>query len=177
MDHDSSAVSTYIDILLFHLAENYSELEPVDIWSDRCAAQFSCFMFEHPLQNVSKIFNSNYNISWNFYGSRHGKGEVGIVYTFLSQKARNPDMLLDNAVQVYNHFSRFDLKIVDDAGRCHFYYVAKELLLVIREQQKKVSLKTVPSTRHQMLPGVNSVKFRDLSCCCPATPCVHMSNM
>lgn len=181
LDHDSAAVSTFMETLFVHLSYTYPEIEIVNIWSDGCAAQYKS---KQPFRNLCTGFHSNYNLIWNFYGSRHGKGaadgEAAVVKTFLSQEAKNPNVLLDDASQVFNHLSKSDMHVVDGASRRHFYYVSKEEVKPTRVEQKKLNIKTVPGTRrlHQIRPAgpAHSVKFRDVSCYCSELVCIHSSN-
>lgn len=179
LDHDSSAVAVFVTILCGHLAIEYPQVKNLVFWSDGCAAQYKS---RKPFWNICQNFSSNYNIEWNFYGSRHGKGaadgETGVIKSFLGRAVRDQQVVIDNANDVYNFLCSSDRHIVSGASRRHFYFANSNMLE--KERRNMIEVKTLPGTRklHQIKSGPypNSVVYRDLSCFCVIKPCVHADN-
>lgn len=105
------------------------------VWSDGAASQYKSKL---PLLHISRAFDSNFSITWNFFGSRHGKsaadGEAAVVQTLTRQSAMQ-DLVLDNAEQVYNHLVMSELHIVDGLSRRHFYFVEGSAIDVWRRRK------------------------------------------
>ena len=71
LNHDASAMETFINGLIHHLKLQLPKLKKHSIWSDGCAAQYkSC----QPFFNLSQMFgHQDVSLEWQFFGSRHGK--------------------------------------------------------------------------------------------------------
>ena len=180
LKHDSIAVKEFLRHLFVHIEIMYPHIRKVHVWSDGAAAQYKS---KHPLHHIAQGFHSQFQIVWNFYGSRHGKsaadGEAAVVKTFLSTSSTKNEVILDNAEQVFSYLTESDLHILDGHSRRHFYFVSKSDIYSLRQNcVKKIS--TVPGTRkiHQVCQGPSelSIKYRSLSCYCSQYPCNHAFN-
>ena len=71
--HDSSAVKVFIQTLAYYIQTKHPHINHLIIWSDGCSSQYKS---RQPMNNIAKAFCTDFKVTWNFFGSRHGKGEA-----------------------------------------------------------------------------------------------------
>ena len=177
LTHDASAVSAFIKVLVEHLQLHYPSITNIKIWSDGCAAQYKS---RRPMFNLAHQFEipQHLSVEWNFYGSRHGKGEsdgeTGVIKTFLDTEIRAKELTFDNAHEVYNYLMSSDRHILDGSSQRHFYYVPSADMDAQRSLQQ-LNLPAIPLVRsiHQVrsLPP-STLLYRRSSCFC-SEECRH----
>ena len=178
LKHDATAVKEFFSALFLHINIMYPNINKVHVWSDGCSAQYKSKL---PFYHISQAFDSNYEVVWNFFGSRHGKsaadGEAAVIKTFLRIESTKNDLILDNAQQVFDHLSRSHLHTLDGSSRRHFYYLSSNSIDAKRQETR---LTTIAGTRliHQITQGPTpgSVCYKGLSCYCLQFPCFHSFN-
>lgn len=86
----------------------------VIVWSDGCSSQYKSKL---PFYNISTAFNSNFQVVWNYFSSRHGKssadGETAVAKTFLGSEASDTNLVLKNARNLFSHLVRSGRHIVN----------------------------------------------------------------
>jgi hypothetical protein len=70
------------------------------VWSDGCSGQFKSarawyFISRYPNLTSTAGFRDGCQLSWNYFGSGHGKGEVDGVGALLKQEIRNEQLKPD----------------------------------------------------------------------------------
>ena len=113
------------------------------------------------------------DVTWNFYGSRHGKsesdGESGVVKTYLDTIVKADQHTLNTAKDVYRLLTDSDRNITDGPSRRHFYFMKGSTIDCMRKQMKAVP-KPLPGVRslHMVKPNKagTGVMYRPISCYC-----------
>ena len=170
LQHDAMAVQSFFNILKVHIQVHYPTLKHLTVWSDGCTAQYKS---KEPLYNLSKSMGLPCDVTWNFYGSRHGKsesdGESGVVKTYLDTIVKADQHTLNTAKDVYQLLTDSDRNITDGPSRRHFYFMKGSTIDCMRKQMKTVP-KPLPGVRslHMVKPNKagTGVMYRPISCYC-----------
>ena len=170
--HDGASVAKFFEVLNTHMMVHHPSIKQIKVWSDGCSAQYKSRV---PMFNISKGFSSpSYVITWNFYGSRHGKsesdGESGIVKTYLDNAVKAQQLTINGADDVYRILNSSDLNIDDGLSRRHFYNVSASDIESLRARYVALRPQAIPGIRkiHQVKPNdsLSGVMYRSLSCYC-----------
>lgn len=171
LKHDASAVNNFVRILGTHISIHYPAVKTLKFWSDGCASQYKS---KGPLRNIANSFGLNgFSIVWNFFGSRHGKGESdgesAVVKSYLDNIVKSEQLTIHDATDVFNLLTRSARHIVDGDSRRHFYFSSEEAANDLRNSQSLQPLCPVPGVRalHQVVGGLcDRVQHKRLSCYC-----------
>ena len=176
LTHDATSVKSFFAILGVHLRIYYPDVKHLIVWSDGCSCQYKS---RDPMFNLSKSMNLPVSMTWNFYGSRHGKsesdGESGVVKTYLDTIVKAAQHTLNTAKDVYDLLTNSDRHIMDGSSRRHFYYMKSTIIEKMRKERVKnqVALKGIRSL-HSAKPNAQGtgILYKPLSCYCKG-PCWH----
>ena len=175
LKHDASAVKVFIQILAKHLQSHYPEITNIVVWSDGCAAQYKSRV---PLYNIAHAFDTTMGITWNFFGSRHGKceadGEAAVVKNHLDRVVKAEDRSVGDAQAAFHILNSSERKITSGSSRRHFYLISEDEMKAARESPVPV-IPPVPGVRsiHQVkFLRPNTISYSLYSCYCEE-PCDH----
>ena len=134
LKHDASAVKVFIQILAKHLQSHYPEITNIVVWSDGCAAQYKSRV---PLYNIAHAFDTTMGITWNFFGSRHGKceadGEAAVVKNHLDRVVKAEDRSVGDAQAAFHILNSSERKITSGSSRRHFYLISEDEMKAAKE--------------------------------------------
>ena len=124
LSHDHAAVKSFIQVLSQHISMTYPHISELIIWSDGCSAQYKSRL---PMMNLSQCFGTHYNITWNFFGSRHGKGESdgesAVCKSYLDTSVKSEQQTIHDAHSAFKFLEKSDRNKPDGPSRRHFYFV------------------------------------------------------
>lgn len=173
--HDAASVKAFIRVLSAHITIHYPQVTRLVFWSDGCSCQYkSC----HPMHNISNSFDTGFHITWNFFGSRHGKGEAdgeaAVVKSYLDQSVKSQQLVIHDAKAVFDFLANSDRHIVSTPSRRHFYFVPQSDTNLSRTESAGLTVCKIPRVRsiHQAVGGGGVLKYSRLSCYCH-TSCHH----
>lgn len=169
--HDSAAVYSFMQQLSGHLAANHPTITELQMWSDGASSQYKSYL---PMYNISRNFDITQLITWNFYGSRHGKGESdgesAVVKNHLDAATKSQQLILSNALDCYNELTSSDKSISTGASRRVFYYSTGSSADERRHWVSHQTICKVANVRsiHQVRPADSStgISYRMSSCYC-----------
>ena len=169
LSHDAAAVKAFIQALSSHVESKYPHIEHIHIWSDGCGAQYKSKV---PMYNLARNFEVPLQLTWNYYGSRHGKsesdGESGVVKTFLDNQIKAKQLTVNDADDIYELLTTSILLHENGESRRHFRLIAKERIESIRQETPLTNeIRPIKGVRQlhqikQVGPGI--VMYRRLSC-------------
>ena len=180
LKHDSSAVKVFVQQLADHVKTHYPHINHLIFWSDGAGCQYKS---RQPMHNICHSFGAKFSITWNFYGSRHGKseadGESAVVKNYLDRCIKAEQLTLDTAFSCYQQLAASHLATTQtDNTLRHFYFV--DFALVQAERDAMSPVCAIPQVRkiHQVQTVEKAVlSYRRLSCyCLDATSCLHSNN-
>jgi hypothetical protein len=179
LKHDGSAVKSFVQVFSSHVQVHYPHIEHIIFWSDGCAAQYKSKL---PLFNISQSFGISQRVTWNYFGSRHGKGESdgesAVVKTFLNNTIKSEQLTIHDARAVFAMLAHSDRQISDSNSRRHFYFVEPSVIDGIRTALGGKEICSVPQVRsfHQIIGEGGMLKHRLSSCyCVDGLQCWHSS--
>jgi len=177
LKHDASSVKACMMELSRHVKFFYPNIKEVIVWSDGCSAQYKSRI---PLYNISKQFDCNLKITWNYYGSRHGKseadGESAVIKSFVDSSIKGQQLTVNGAGEVFTLLQN-SLQIEHGLSRRHFYYISTTTINDIRESIQALFIPPIPNVRkiHQVMCHENQLLYRKSSCYCVSN-CLHDIN-
>ena len=173
--HDAAAVISFFHQLSHHMQNHYPHIKNIRVWSDGCAAQYKSRV---PLYNVASF--TPYRLTWNFFGSRHGKceadGEAAVVKNFLDRIVRARGIVMNTAKDVYDLLNSSERAIHSGSSQRHMYYIPS---ITIKDyRQRAPQAKSVPAVKnirrvHQVQSITHGFLIRSLSSCYCDGPCTH----
>ena len=117
-------------------------------------------------------------ITWNFFGSRHGKceadGEAAVVKNHLDRVVKAEDRSVGDAQAAFHILNSSERKITSGSSRRHFYLISEDEMKAARESPVPV-IPPVPGVRsiHQVkFLRPNTISYSLYSCYCEE-PCDH----
>ena len=124
--------------------------------------------------NSQRFGMRNIEITWNFFGSRHGKyeadGEAVVVKNHLDCVVKAENILMKTAADVFSTLNRSDRNIPSGKSWRHFYLVsAEELAQARKKAPPSECVPRFPAVRsvHQVyFASQNRVTYSLLSCYC-----------
>jgi len=173
LKHDAYAVQHFMTVLGSHLQSLYPEVTDIIMWSDGCAAQYKSKL---PMHNIAQSYNIPFNITWNFFGSRHGKGEAdgesAVVKGKLDRLVRAQHLIINDASDAFKLLrDSGDVEIPSGHSQRHLFYVPHHEI-----DRTPTDICGVPGVRrlHQAKQGSNSsLVYRRSSCYCVESDCQH----
>ena len=107
LNHDATAMKTFLRYLDTNIFIHHPTIKHLIVWSDGCACQYKSRL---PLYNISQRFGmQNIEITWNFFGSRHGKceadGEAAVVKNHLHRIVKAESIPMKTAADVFSTLS------------------------------------------------------------------------
>ena len=135
-----------------HVKTHYPYINHLIFWSDGAGCQYKR---RQPMHNVCHSFGTQFFITWNFYGSRHGKREAdsesAFVKNYIDRCIKAEQLTLDTAFSCYQQFAASHLATTqtDNTFR-HFYLV--DFVLVQTERDAVSPASVIPQVRkiHQV---------------------------
>ena len=180
LKHDSCAVKMFVKVLADHIKSKHPHISKLAFWSDGCGAQYKS---RQPMHNIASAFDTGFEITWNFYGSRHCKseadGEAAVVKNALDRRVKSEQLTLNDGRDCFNLLNSSDLTCPQTNGSLrHFYYVDSPLIECERQAATQVCAIPQVRTVHQVqsIPDQLAIYHRRLSCYCDAERCVHGAN-
>ena len=177
LSHDHAAVKSFIQVLSQHISMTYPHISELIIWSDGCSAQYKSRL---PMMNLSQCFGTHYNITWNFFGSRHGKGESdgesAVCKSYLDTSVKSEQQTIHDAHSAFKFLQKSDRNKPDGPSRRHFYFVKSADIQTIRQLSPLTKdVLAIPRIRdiHHAVGGGNSISYARSSCYCPSDECQH----
>ena len=178
LKHDGSAVYSFMQVLSKHLVESHPSISTIHVWSDGCCAQYKSYF---PLYNIGRNFDIPQQVVWNFFGSRHGKGESdgesAVVKNYLDRATHAQQLVLNDSRDCYSALIGSDRLIKTGKSRRVFFHVDPEVADHTRAWLKDQNLCKFPGVRsvHQASKSTNqpAVTYRLASCYCLPAECRH----
>ena len=178
LKHDHAAVQLFMKTLAGHMAIHYPDVTNLLVWSDGCGVQYKSRM---PLYNLAKNFGTNLQITWNYFGSRHGKGESdgesAVVKNFLDNATKAQQLHKHDCADVFDFLIRSDRHIIDGKSQRHFYHVtSKEINSVRKDAPNIKDISAIPRVMqiHQAISSLGGLNYSRSSCYCEAgSSCSH----
>jgi hypothetical protein len=174
--HNGAAVRSFMQILGVHLEIHYPEVDTIFVWSDGASSQYKSRV---PMFNIANSFGMSQSIIWNFFGSRHGKGESdgesAVVKTFLDNAIKAEQLTIHNAKDAFELLRNSDRHILDGKSRRHFYYVdASDIADANKCVPPITKMCAVPKVRavHYAKGGHGKLTYQPVSCYC-SDECWH----
>ena len=176
LSHDADAVYVFVQTLSAHMTKYYPDITDLIIFSDGCGAQYKS---KKPMRHLAQNFDIPQNILWNFYGSRHGKGEAdgesAVIKGTLTRSIAAQSLTLADANDCYKHLVNSGFERKEGLSRRHLYMVCKAEIDIKRESELS-GVCTVPGIRariHQARSGgEGTLQYRRSSCFC-LDNCLH----
>ena len=177
LKHDSAAVYVFVQQLAQHLRLKHPHITEILFWSDGCSSQYKSKI---PFYNIATNFKTGFGVVWNFFGSRHGKGESdgesAVVKNFLDRSVKARQMDLHDAKGVYDFLQDSELLVTNsnsDSHR-HFYIVTRTDIELFRENIP-ATIK-IPGVRriHHAMGNNGCLVYHRLSCYCNEI-CKHVT--
>jgi hypothetical protein len=175
--HDAAAVKKFIEVLVSHVSTHYPHISHLILWSDGAGSQYKSKV---PLYNITQSFNSSLKITWNFFGSRHGKGESdgesAVVKNFLDRSIKSQQFVIHDAKDAFQFLNSSDGHVPDGKSRRHFYLVLQQDIDAVRKACSSDDVCSIPNVRKihhvEALDGSVAVQYKRSSCYC-LDACVH----
>ena len=169
LKHDASAVKSFVEVFSAHVTIHYPHIDHIIFWSDGCGVQYKS---KAPLYNISKNFEISQKVTWNFFGSRHGKGESdgesAVVKTFLDNAIKSEQLTVHDAKAAFDVLNHSERHIVDSSSQRHFYYVDTPAIEKERSSLESALVCSVPGVMaiHHVVGQAGVLKHRLSSCYC-----------
>ena len=168
--HDAAAVATFVKGLLTHLSFTNPAINHLTMFSDGASSQYKS---RRPVQNIARKFeNPAWSITWNYFGSHHGKGpsdgETGVVKTRVNSLVLTKQYVIDTAKDFYDVVAK-ELTILDGDFNRHVYYITKEEIDRERAVYEDREVDAAAGVRgwHQVSSlGIRTVSVALASCFC-----------
>ena len=124
----------------------------------------------HLSKNLDIIFSKS---DLEFYGSRHGKGEVdresAVVKGYLTRSIKAQRLSLRNANECYQFLTSADFEVLSGASRRHVYMIPKVVIDMKRDmEQDVVALPGVKPIHQETFTGTTTLTHRRSTCFCAA---------
>ena len=177
LKHDHCAVKVFIQTLANHIAKVHPSVNHLIIWSDGAGSQYKS---RNPMYNICNNFFSGIRITWNFYGSRHGKGEAdgesAVVKNALDRKVKAQQLTLHSAYDCYESLKASSLAAPASNTMRHFYFIDSPLINCERDASSpKVPIPQVRKLHQVKGLGNMTLAYRRQSCYCQVE-CNHANN-
>lgn len=170
LHHDGHAVKAYIKCLGNHIEEKYPQISELIIWSDGCSCQYKSRV---PVYNIAQSFDTSMNIRWNFFGSRHGKGESdgesAVVKNYLDVAIRAQRLTVTSPKEAYDVLRASPLQIDIGPSQRHIYYIPHTIADIYRHDFQNLVITPLAGIRsvHQIRAnGLGLLEHRKSSCYC-----------
>ena len=135
MTRDAASVFTYINQLIEHLRLEQPRLKRLYVWSDGCGSQYKS---RQPFTNIAAKFDTDVDIQWHYFGSRHGKnasdGESGVVKTKMARLILANQIFVDSASEFAKSAAEH-LTVLNGDSLRHLYFVPSSVIAEFRKKQ------------------------------------------
>ena len=157
-----------------NIAKVHPSVNHLIIWSDRVGCRYKS---RNPMYNN---FFSGIRITWDFYGSRHGKseadGESAVVKNALDRKVKAQQLTLHSAYDCYESLKASSLAAPASNTMRHFYFIDSPLINCKWDTSSlKVPIPQVRKLNQVKWLGDMTLAYRRQSCYCQVE-CNHANN-